>query len=495
MLKTRSLLVLSAFAVILVYLSTTGFQCASPEVTGAKVYMQRQDWVNAEKQLLKEVENNPKNDEAWFLLGYVRGEQKNYKGMIEAFNKSLEISNRFEKDINNFKLKYWVDNFNAGVAYFTRFSNNRDSVVYIEKAIQSFKTCTEIIPDSGAAYKNLAYSYLSKGDIDPAVEPLTKAIQLSNEQDIDAMKMLGKIYYDYAARHTMKFDDPANKREIRVGMKKSDVQSALGAPDIVDKPQPQPQPQPQTRGRRQTRPVAPQPQPPQPEKWIYSKFGLTLEFEGDVVKKIDFKGEKYEEGSVTVALDSTEFYAAREWYDKAIEVFNKVRNLVPSDEETLAFLSNAYINAGRSEEALEAFRISAEAQPGNKYFRYNYGVLLLRAEQFEDAIREFKAAVDIDPNYKEAIYNLGAAYVNWGVKLKQQAEDLALRQNLEEQSKYEEMAKDKFRQALPYLERLTEIDPNDIFIWELIGKIYANLGEVDKAQRAFEKADELRNKK
>lgn len=492
--KVKPILVFGAFAVILVYISVTGFQCASAEVTGAKVYMQRQDWVNAEKQLLKEVENNPKNDEAWFLLGYVRGEQKNYKGMLEAFRKSLEISNRFEKDINSFKLKYWIDNFNAGVVYFTRFSNNRDSVVYIDKAIESFKTCIEIIPDSASAYKNLAYSYLSKGEIDPSVEPLKKAIELSNELDVEAMKMLGKIYYDYAYRHTIKFEDPSNKRDIKVGMTKVEVQNILGAPDNVIKPEVKQPTPPATKGRRQTKPVLP-PQPPQPEKWTYLKHGLTLEFDGDMVKKIDLKGEKYEEGGVTIALDSTEFYAARKWYDKAIEVFNKVRNLAPSDEEALAFLSNAYINAGRSDEALEAFRASVEAQPRNKYFRYNYGVLLLKAEQFEDAIREFKAAIDIDPNYKEAIYNLGASYVNWGVKLKQQAEDLAIKQNLEEQAKYEEMAKDKFRQALPYLERLTELEPNDVFIWELIGKIYANLGNIEKADQAFKKADELRGRR
>ncbi len=486
--RTKSVLVLFVFIGILIYVSTTGFQCASPEVTGAKVYMQRQDWVNAEKQLLKEVENNPKNDEAWFLLGYVRGEQKNYRGMLEAFKKSLEVSNRFERDINNYKLKYWVDNFNAGVAYFTRFTNNRDSVVYIDKAIESFKTCTEIIPDSSAAYKNLAYSYLAKGEIDPAVEPLKKSIELSEEQDVEAMKMLGKIYYDYASRHTIKFEDPSNKRDIKIGQSKAEVESILGVPDSVVKPKPPEQ----VKGRRPTRPV---PQQPQPEKWFYSKYGVVLEFENDVVKTIYFKGEKYENGGVTVALDSTEFYAARQWYDKAIEVFNKVRNLTPSDEETLAFLSNAYINAGRSDEALETFRASVQAQPGNKYFHYNYGVLLLKAEQFEDAIREFKAAVDLDPNYKEAIYNLGAAYVNWGVKLKQESEDLALRQNLEEQAKYEAMAKDKFRQALPYLERLTEIEPDDVFIWELIGRIYANLGEVEKAEQAFKKADELRGRK
>jgi tetratricopeptide (TPR) repeat protein len=487
--KLRSILVLSVFALVLIYISVTGFQCASAEVTGAKVYMQRQDWVNAEKQLLKEVENNPKNDEAWFLLGYVRGEQKNYKGMLEAFNKSLEISNRFEKDIANFKLKYWVDNFNAGVVYFGRFQNNRDSVQYIEKAIEAFKTATMIIPDSASAYKNLAYSYLSKEDISSAVEPLQKAVELSKEKDIDAMKMLGKIYYDYAYRHTIKFEDPENRKSISVGVNADVVRSAFGNPDVVNVIK---QEQPQPKGKRPTRTAPPQ---PKVEKWIYQKYGLTIELENDVVKSITYAGQTYQEGSVSVVLDSTEFYAAREWYDKAIDMFNKVRNLNPSDEETLAFLSNTYINAGRSDEALEAFRSSVEAHPENKYFHYNYGVLLLKAERFEEAIKEFKSAVEIDPNYKEAIYNLGASYVNWGVKLKQQSEDLALKQNLEEQKKYEDMAKEKFRQALPYLERLTELDPNDVFIWDLIGKIYANLGDVEKAEAAFKKADELRNKK
>lgn len=493
--KARSIFVLFTFAVILVYLSVTGFQCASAEVTGAKVYMQRQDWYNAEKQLLKELENNPKNAEAWFLLGYVRGEQKNYAGMLEAFNKSIEISNQFEKDIRNYKLKYWVDNFNAGVTYFSRYQNNRDSAQYIEKAIESFKTATLIIPDSTAAYKNLAYCYLTKGDVESAVEPLKKAVELSKEKDVDAMKILGKIYYDFASRHTSKFDDPSNKPEIRVGMSSDKVKSVLGEPETVIKPEPQQPPAP-AKGRRQAKPT-PTPAPPQPqvEKWVYPKYGLTLEIENNAVKTILFKGEKYEEGGVTIALDSTEFYAAKQWYDKAIDVLNKVRLVAPSDEETLAFLSNAYINAGRSEEAIEAFRASVEAHPENKYFHYNYGVLLLKAEKFEDAIREFSAALQIDPKYKEALYNLGASYVNWGVKLKQQAEDLALRQNLEEQAKYENMAKEKFRQALPHLEKLTEIDPNDIFIWELIGRIYANLGEVEKANEAFKKADELRNKK
>ncbi len=485
--KVRSAFILFTFAVTLIYLSVAGFQCASPEVTGAKVYMQRQDWVNAEKQLLKEVESNPQNAEAWFLLGYVRGEQKNYTGMLEAFNKSLEVSNQFEKDINNFKLKYWVDNFNAGVTYFGRYQNNRDSVQYIEKAIESFKTATLIIPDSASAYKNLAYSYLAKEDIGSSVEPLKKAVELSGEKDVEAMKMLGKIYYDFAYRHTLKFEDPSNRSDIMVGMSASEVRNRLGEPEAVQKPEP-PKPAP-AKGRRT---VTPQ---PQVEKWIYPKYGLTLEIENNAVKVIEFKGEKYEQGGVTVALDSTEFYAAREWYDKAIDIFNKVRLIEPSDEETLSFLSNAYINAGRSDEALEAFRASVVAHPENKYFHYNYGVLLLKAEQFEEAIKEFKAALDLDPNYKEALYNLGASYVNWGVKLKQQAEDLALKQNLEEQAKYESMAKEKFGQALPYLERLTEIEPNDVFIWELIGKIYANLGNVEKAEAAFKKADELRGRR
>ena len=61
-----------------------GFQCGTAEMTSAKLYIQRSEWDNAKVQLQKELEKHPENAEAWFLLGRIHFEQKNYSEMLKA---------------------------------------------------------------------------------------------------------------------------------------------------------------------------------------------------------------------------------------------------------------------------------------------------------------------------------------------------------------------------------------------------------------------------
>lgn len=51
---------------------------------------------------------------------------------------------------------------------------------------------------------------------------------------------------------------------------------------------------------------------------------------------------------------------------------------------------------------------------------------------------------------------------------------------------------EKYRSALPYLQKSLDLKPNDASMLELIGRVYTALGMQDKAQKAFDKADELR---
>lgn len=71
----------SPFAVLILtslFLSTTGFQCGSAEVTTARLAIQQGQFEKAEQSLVKEVQKNDKNEEAWFLLGQVRWEMKKF---------------------------------------------------------------------------------------------------------------------------------------------------------------------------------------------------------------------------------------------------------------------------------------------------------------------------------------------------------------------------------------------------------------------------------
>ena len=68
--------------------------CQNPALTGAKVYIQQQDWDNALVQLKIAVEQEPQNAEAHFLLGRAYSEKTMYPEMVKAFRTSLEAEHR-----------------------------------------------------------------------------------------------------------------------------------------------------------------------------------------------------------------------------------------------------------------------------------------------------------------------------------------------------------------------------------------------------------------
>jgi tetratricopeptide (TPR) repeat protein len=363
-----------------------GYKCGSTEITSAKLYIQQKNYDKAIEVLQKEITKNPKSDEGYYLLGYVYGEQNNYPDMVDAYNKSLNISKTFEKNIEDSKKYFWAQSFNRGVNLYQRGIKTTDTdsaKVFYDKSIAEFKSSIMIEPDSSDTYKNLAFVYLSKGDNNAAIDPLNKLIE--KEKSVDGYKFLGEIYYTN---------------------------------------------------------------------------GANLKNAG----KVD---------------------EAKTEFNKSIDILNEGMKLYPNDSDMLLTLSNAYIGADRTNEAIEPFKKGVAAEPENKYYRYNYGVLLLGIDDYANAEIQFKKAIEIDPNYENAIYNLGITYIKWGNYLNKKAD---------EEGKLSEEYKTKYQAALPYLEKAVQMKDADAQTWEFLGKVYSVLGMQDDATNAFKKADEMRLK-
>jgi len=389
----RSKLLLAV--ILLIGFAITGFECASTEITSAKLYIQQKNYPKALEALQKEVEKNPKSDEGYYLLGYVNGELGNYKDMVDAYNKSLGISNQFEKNINDSKKYFWAQLFNQGVGFFQKGTGSKDkdsSTVFYDKSINAFKQAVYIEPDSADSYKNLAFVYMSEQKYDEAIEPLQQIISKSNS--VDGYKYLGEIYYDKATK-------------------------------------------------------------------LRSQYESTKNVE-----------------------DSTK---AMDYFNKNIDLLQKARKLYPDNSEILLLLSNSYIGAHKIEVAIDAFKAGVKQDPENKYYRYNYGVLLLGNKDYKSAEEQFLKAIDIDPDYQNAIYNLAVTYVKWGADLNKEAVDSG-----DTTSANSKLYMEKYKKALPYLEKVVQMKGDDASMWELLGRVYTILGNQTKAKEAFDKADQLR---
>lgn len=374
---------LLVFAVLLsMVFGITAFQCSSTEMTSAKLYIQQKKYDKAQEMLEKEIEKNPKSDEAYYWLGFLHGENEEIKEMVEAYNKSLEISDKFAKDINNNKKYFWSKKFNSGVALFnkaTKAETEKKKDEYYDESITAFNQAIMCEPDSVGTYKNLAFAYMNAGQMEEAIPTWKRIIEL--EKTPESYASLGEIYLQKA------YDAGDNKSEA----------------------------------------------------------------------------EKY--------------------FEKAIEVLEEGREEFPQDNIILRDLSNAYVGANKVDVAIEAFKEGVLQEPDNKYYRYNYGSLLLNVGEFEEAAKQLEKAIELDPQYENAIYNLGVTYVKWGAQMREDAEAA-------ESDSKEFM--EKYKAASPLLEKYLEMKPEDPAVWELLGKIYANLGETEKSTEAFNKADEYR---
>ena len=178
----------------------------------------------------------------------------------------------------------------------------------------------------------------------------------------------------------------------------------------------------------------------------------------------------------------TDSVTAKKTFDETVKILEDGRKYYPNNQDILVTLSNSYIAADKLDVAMDVFKAGVELEPQNKYYHYNYGVLLLSAGQFEDAEKQFKSAVNIDPTYENALYNLGVTYIKWGTAINKAAE---------EKGDITNAYKGKYQMALPYMEKVAQMKPTDASLWELLGRIYTVVGEQDKATSAFIKSDQV----
>lgn len=379
------------FLLVLGWLIFTGYQCASTEITSARLYIQQKNYNKAEEVLQKEVTKNPQSEEGWYLTGYVKHEKRDYKGMLEAFNKALQIGKKYEKEIHQLLKASWAENFNDGVNYFNaanRSSSSDTAKILRQKAINSFQTAIMLQPDSNDTYRNLVFVYLSAGDLDGSLQPSLDWV--ARVGSLESYQVVTEIYYTKAEQLWNRFLTSKNVQ---------DSVEAIKLYEVTEK---------------------------------YATQGL----------------KKY-----------------------------------PNDGTLNSFLFNTYISLGKRDLALQKAKQAVDQNPNDKFTNYNYATMLLEAKEYEGAVKYFKKALELDPKYENAIYNIAATYINWGIQV---------RDKEEETNASERTYKKYFENALVYLEQLTELTPNDFKTWERLGQVYAVLGMKDKAEQAFNKADELR---
>lgn len=163
----------------------------------------------------------------------------------------------------------------------------------------------------------------------------------------------------------------------------------------------------------------------------------------------------------SVMVDLPKLYLSAKDTTNALEYAAKAATEYPEDND--ASVQNIELNlmTGNEDKIINDIENQIAKDADNKALHYYLGIAYSASNNNDKAIEAYKKAVEIDPNYVEANKNASATIIN-GVRDQLNAlnEDKTLSNN--DYSKRVEELKVQIKEALPYLEKVVELDPNDI---------------------------------
>lgn len=153
-------------------------------------------------------------------------------------------------------------------------------------------------------------------------------------------------------------------------------------------------------------------------------------------------------------------------------------NVFPTEPIFLTNLANMLIVKGENDEALKFLNQMLESDPQNAVVLATIGQIYTEGmKDYETGESYYKKAMEADPNSKEAIYGLAQVYFNQGADTINKANSL---NDNEEYDKELAKAKAFYEKALPYLEKVYELDPSNSQFRTALYNVYYNLGMEDK---------------
>jgi len=182
---------------------------------------------------------------------------------------------------------------------------------------------------------------------------------------------------------------------------------------------------------------------------------------------------------------------------KALSTIKKGRELYPENYSLIIAETNVYLSAGKTKEAKDLLELAIRKDPSNPNLYYAIGISYdamandtsksqtERGTYFNEAETAYKKAIELKVDFFDAIYNLGALYFNDGVRIFQEADKM-----INDMTKYNETKmkfEQRWKEALPYLEKALELSPNDYNTLISLKQLYSRTSQMDKLKVINEK--------
>ena len=165
-------------------------------------------------------------------------------------------------------------------------------------------------------------------------------------------------------------------------------------------------------------------------------------------------------------------------YKQAGDSVNYVKTLeegyakFPNEEFFLMSLIDAYIQSSQNEKAISYLNTAIAQKPSDSQLYHALGIVYETGiKDYAKAEETFKKALEVNPESVESMSALGRIYYNQAVNKQGEAN------MINDSKKYQEeltIAKDLFKQALPYFQKAHEMKPSESEYMVALRGIYYN---------------------
>ncbi len=440
-----------------------GFQCASKNLTTAKVAYSNKDYPKAIDYLQKELQQNPNNAEAYAILADIYKEQGNLKLAAESAGKSFDLATTDELKTREQSLmqQIWIESYNNGINTFNNYNGTNKNV--LDSATKSFDIGLSIRPNILDFYRFKGMISELKGDTTKAIE-LYKSYVNNMQPEVDLaidknfflnmprdrfLRAIGEKPINTITKITEAYDTnfidifKINDKELYAFSNANDNGDKLLVYWDYD----------------------PSPNLPNDEKTM--QFLFNIEPFGALAQ----------------------YYYQKKDLEQSFKYIDLITKLDPSNNEALRSKLALYQEMGKTDVALTEAQSLIRNDPSNKSSWAQLGDLQQNLKNYDEAIKSYEKALEIDPQFDAVLRNLGSAYKNKASIIQRSQQDKTdndktYKPNPEEYFPMLRKSADYFSKALK-----TEKYNSDFLILGELGNIYMVLGnevELKKIARTLE---------
>ncbi|MDG3581582.1 tetratricopeptide repeat protein [Galbibacter pacificus] len=174
--------------------------------------------------------------------------------------------------------------------------------------------------------------------------------------------------------------------------------------------------------------------------------------------------------------------------EKAAEAIKDAREANPEDINLLLTEANMYIKMGDKAKFQSLMEEAIQKDPNNPTLYYNLGVITAEQGNKEQAKKYYEKALELDPENENVYLNMASLILSDERAMVDEMNGLG--NSAADNKRYDELKgqrEELYRSAVPYLEKLLTINPDNIDAVRTLMNIYGTLGEQAKFKEMKDK--------